>query len=565
MAYGKTTAAEIDKKLRDDFRKRLQDYGVSAEATDPMLAVLFRTFATQLDGLYSETERIRLALLDELVAGLGIEGRAARAAQTVVRFHSASGTQFVDAGTELIGEAQSGERLTFATDAAIAVSPASIALAAVYQNGSLQLLSAVEMSEDIQNARPSLDPVRVNLGTNPAIFLAIDGVPANHLGQHGFFVQVSPYARGVQQALRRETWCLAGYEGDFGATGILRPHRASAGVQMLRWLLADAAREESEGSDTGAPKLPDGFYAGRLFILPVVPPGRRFLCRAPRGMEPAMGTIFGRNAPAVLDRKRAWLRISMPRDVPDLATALTAVSLHAVSASNIECLNQTIAFEKHGTNIPVSVEAGTSKYLVAPLSILGEGGGSYLPELEPSFDPGAGRYSIRNGRIHLQPAQHQDGRVDAYANLRLWVTNGPVGNGVGPGKVQSFLRSGSSPALRLTNPTSAAGGTDAETFAQAQARFASVLLSRERIVTRADVTAAVRAFDRRVQQVDISSGLKRTEHGLARLQRVKVGLAQSDFTDPEAESRILREEIESYLQQRFFYDMAIEVETEWAV
>ena len=563
MAYGKTTSAEIDKKLRDDFRRRLQDYGVSAEAADPILAVLFRTFATQIEGLYSETERIRLALLDELVAGLGIEGRAARAAQTVVRFHSASGTQFVDAGTDLIGEAQSGERLAFATDAAIAVSPASIALAAVYQDGALQLLSAVEMSEDVQNARPSLDPVRVNLGTNPAIFFAIDGIPANHLSQHGFFIQVSPYARGVQQALRRETWCLAGFEGEFGATGILRPQRASAGVQMLRWLLADSDREETEGTDAGVPKLPDGFYAGRLFVLPVVPPGRRFLCRAPRGMEPAIGTIFGRNAPAVLDRKRAWLRVSMPRDVLDLATAITGISLHAVSASNIECLNQTITFEKQGTNIPVSHEAGTAKYLVAPLSILGEAGTNYLPELEPSFDPGAGRYSIRNGRIHLQAALHADGRVDAYANLRLWVTNGPVGNGVGPGKVQSFLRSGSSPALRVSNPTSAAGGTDAETFAQAQSRFASVLLSRERVVTRADVMAAVRAFDRRVQRADVSSGLKRTERGLARLQRVKILLAQSDFTDPDAESRILCEELEAHLQQRFFYDMAIEIEMEW--
>ena len=75
MAYERPTAVEIDKKLREDFRRRLKDFGISAEATDPVLAVLFRTLAGQLEALYSETGRIRLALLDELITGLGIEPR----------------------------------------------------------------------------------------------------------------------------------------------------------------------------------------------------------------------------------------------------------------------------------------------------------------------------------------------------------------------------------------------------------------------------------------------------------------------------------------------------------
>jgi len=75
MAYTPATAVEIDKKLRDDFRRRLKDFGISAETTDPVLAVLFRTFAGQLEALYSETERIRLALLDALdrLEGLSAE------------------------------------------------------------------------------------------------------------------------------------------------------------------------------------------------------------------------------------------------------------------------------------------------------------------------------------------------------------------------------------------------------------------------------------------------------------------------------------------------------------
>ena len=106
MPSEKPTAVEIDRKLRDDFRRRLRDFGVSAEATDPVLAVLFRTLGGQLEELYSASDRIRLALLDELVSGLGIDARRARAAQTVVRFLTSGNPQLVEAGAELIGSAE---------------------------------------------------------------------------------------------------------------------------------------------------------------------------------------------------------------------------------------------------------------------------------------------------------------------------------------------------------------------------------------------------------------------------------------------------------------------------
>src|SRR5579872_2177393 len=103
MPYQSVSAIEIDRKLRDDFRRRLRDFGVSAETTDPLLAVMFRTFAQQLEQLYGETGRIRLALLDELIAGLGIERRMARPAQTIVRFLANAGSHFIGGGTELFG------------------------------------------------------------------------------------------------------------------------------------------------------------------------------------------------------------------------------------------------------------------------------------------------------------------------------------------------------------------------------------------------------------------------------------------------------------------------------
>src|SRR6266850_5844753 len=112
MPYPGASAVEIDNKLRDDFRRRLKDYGHPSDITDPILAVLFRTFAQQLETLYGETDRIRLALLDELIGNLGIEPRMARPSQTVVRFFIENGSALLPAGTEVVAEAQSGERLT---------------------------------------------------------------------------------------------------------------------------------------------------------------------------------------------------------------------------------------------------------------------------------------------------------------------------------------------------------------------------------------------------------------------------------------------------------------------
>jgi hypothetical protein len=560
MAHAQATAAEIDKKLRDDFRRRLKDFGISAETTDPVLAVLFRTLAGQLEALYSEAGRMRLELLDELISGLGIEQRMARPAQTVVRFFAPGDPQFIDTGTELVGEAQSGERLTFTTDAGIAASPARICLGLTYQEGYLQIMPGIELPESLQAAHPSFDRVRASLGPNPAIFLAIQELPPNHLSQHGVFFELSPDAADIQRALLREIWCLAGPNGELGAHGIMRPRRGRVGVQHLEWLVAP---ECSSSADEQPLELPDGFYAGRVFTFPVVPGSRRFFCSIPAHMEAPLARMFARPAAPLFGNATAWVRISMPREISDLHTGVSSVWLNGISASNVECFNETIYFATHGDSIPISREAGTSKFLVAPLSIFGEGATPYVPEFEASADPNAGRFSIHNGRVQLTPARHPDGKPDVYANLRLWVTSGALGNNVGPGQVQAFLQQGGGPALRISNPTSAAGGTNGETFQDAQHRFAQALFSRDRIVTRGDLVQTIRNFDRRIREASVSFGVRRTPQGLQRVQQIKVVLDRQDFLDPDVEVRILHDELVSHLQERFLYDIDLAVEVAW--
>jgi hypothetical protein len=287
------------------------------------------------------------------------------------------------------------------------------------------------------------------------------------------------------------------------------------------------------------------------------------MCRLPRFMNAAFSRVFQKPPDQIFTRPRAWLRISMPPRVPPLHLAIASIWLHAVSASNVECFNQTVYFEKHGVAVPVSREGGASKFLVAPLSVFGESGTPYLPDLQPSSDPFAGRYSIQNGRIQLTPARNELGRPDGYVNLRLWVTSGKLCNKVGPGQVESFVAKSPAPFLSVINPTSAAGGTDGESFEVAQARFAHALLSRDRIITRADLIASVRAFDRRIRDAKVSFGLRRTNEGLQRVQRILVTASRDEFIDPEVETPVLIDELTRWLRDRFLYDIDLSVDLEW--
>src|SRR5580698_1695878 len=102
------SAAEVDLKLREDFRRYLREYGIESTLIDPVLAVLFRTLAAQIHTLTSDTDRLKIALLDELLEGLGFERRFAHPAQLVVRYTCHADPVHVGAGTVLSGEPESG-------------------------------------------------------------------------------------------------------------------------------------------------------------------------------------------------------------------------------------------------------------------------------------------------------------------------------------------------------------------------------------------------------------------------------------------------------------------------
>ncbi len=564
---------EIDKKLRDDFRRLLKEYGVTTQETDPILAVLFRSFATQVSEVYEQAaENIPLAILDELMSGLGGQERRARAAQTVVKFAVQSGREAFEERTELIGEAASKEKLTFALDTAIEVSMARLALVAIYQNGSLRLHHGTELPKELEDARPSFDAVPAELGSSPAIFLAIDVEDDAHLSRHGFYFELLPEARDLAAYLKREVWCVLDDEGGIRAEGLLRPRAGNGGARRLEWLVEDGTAAPTETATTvdakeNAALLPEGFYGSRVFIFPDVPKERRFSSQIPRKMEAPLRRIFqaGGQAgkPDLFERRRVWLRIGLPQEVSSIAEDMVRVVMHCTTASNIEVLNQTINFAENGNVIPVTNGGGRLRHMVKTLSVKGERGTEYLPETEPSANENIGRYRIRQDKIEITPAQTLRGEEDAFANVRLLLCNGTLGNNVLVGGVKTFLNRSTPRTLEIRNMTQAAGGNDGESLGETKSRFAEMLLARERPVTYPDLEAVTKAFEPKIQRVRAMPMLERGTAGLHRVQKVTITLDRDAFAEPDIEAGVLQRELEIDLQERSLLGLKVRVGIEW--
>jgi hypothetical protein len=553
-------AIEIDKKLRDDFRRMLREYGISTQEIDPILAVLFRSLAAQIEEVYQQAaDSFPRAVLDELTAGLGMPERRAQAAQTVLRFALKEGRERLEAGAELIGEAASKEKLTFALDTEIEISPAQIGLVVTYHNRALRLHHGTGPAKEFEEARPSFEAVPADLGPNPAIFMAIDVPDERHLSHHGFFFELTPEAKDLLVYLQREVWYLLDGQGQIRAEGMLRPRPGNAGVRHLEWVTAGPT--PSLMSQAGP--LPEGFYGGRVFIFPEVPAERRFLTTMPKGLDTPLRRIFQAPNAGLFARPRAWLRIALPLEASSVSEDLVRIVLHCTTASNVEVLDQTIQYEQVGTSIPISNSGGRPRHLVRPMSITGERGSAYAHESDPTANAQMGRYRVRQGRLELEPARTVRGIPDRYANVRLLLSNGTLANGVGVGAVTTVLRKATAPTLALSNVTVAAGGTDGESFEDARRRFAELLLSRERVVTHADLEAVVKAFEPKVREVHCQPALERTPAGLHRVQQVTAVLDRHTFTAPDEQASLLQRTLEAHLQARAALGLEVRVGIAW--
>jgi hypothetical protein len=551
---------EIDRKLRDDFRRRVKDFGVSSDTTDPLLAVLFRTFAQQIDTVYGDTDRLRQSLLHELMSGLDLQQYLARPAQAAVRFvnHQAE-PRMLRAGTELNAVASSGERLVFSLDASIEISQARLSFALSYQDQMLRLIPGVQTSEAVESLRPSLDAVPLAMGPHPAVLLAIENLPGSLLTRHGIFFDLGPGSYPVQHALCHEPWWIFGQDGDLSGEGLLRPRRGNAGVFQLKFQSGLAAEEKEEG----LPGIPDGFYSGRQFVFPDMENAAYFQCPCPRLLEPALARILNRDPHHFLATPRIWIKIDMPRGTPTLHHAVHGILLHTMTASNIFTRNRTVDFQRDGISIPLVRQRETPEHLVAPISVTSAENEEYQQGSRPLAKATSGRFELHNDRVTLHPGTHEDGSPHQAANVRLWLTNGELGNRVGPGDITGFANPAALSGIRLTPLTAAAGGSDGETAATAERRFADALLTRGRIVTRTDLITSAMAIDRRVLNAAATSGIERRDEGLRRVERLQLTLDASAFSQPDIELPALRSQIDSSLRSRLVQGTELEVEFLW--
>ena len=553
---------EIDRKLRDDFRRRVKDFGVSSETTDPLLAVLFRTVAQQIDQVYSDSAQLRQSLLHELMNGLEVQQYLATPAQAAVRLiNDLAEPRVLRGGTELNAVAASGERLVFGLDATCEVSQARVAFALSYQDQAVRLLSGVEMSDAMHAMRPSLEAVPVALGPQPSLYLAMENLSPQLLNRHGLFFEMGPGTYPVQHALCHEPWWIFNSDGELSGEGLLRPRRGNAGVYELQFQVADA--ERTSMLDAPLPAIPDGFYAGRQFLFPPMHEHLPFRCRVPKLLEPALSRLLGRDATTLLTEPRLWIKIPMPPGIPALHHAINGALLHAMTASNVFARNQTVHFARDGFSIPVTKTGGTPEFLVAPLTVMSTDNEVYEAGTRPGANAAAGRFELHNSRLTLFPGNHADGRTHEAANVRLWLTNGELGNRVGPGDLSTFANAASLTGIRLAPLTAASGGSNGEQMASEERRFADALLSRGRIVTKQDMETAALAVDRRIVQAETRTGMERREDGLRRVERLRLVLDPDGFTKPEIELPALKSQMEIALGSRLVHGSELVVEFVW--
>ena len=383
------------------------------------------------------------------------------------------------------------------------------------------------------------------------------------LNRHGIFFELSPGAYAIQHALNHEPWWIFGAEGDLSGQGLMRCSSSAGGVNQLTFQLQAGHASESGEEPHSLPAIAGGFYSGRQFLFPAMNAGDDLLCRIPRLLSPALSIIVDRGLPEWLDTPRLWLKISMPPSIPQLHHAINNILLHTMTVSNLFVRNQTVHFERDGLSVPVTKASGTPAHLVAPLSIHSESNEPYQAGTRLGATVNAGWFEQHNDRLTLHPGTSANGAQHAAANIRLWLTNGELGNRVGPGNLTGFTNAAALQGMRVVQVTAAAGGSNGEEVASEERRFADALLTRGRIVTEQDLQAAALAIDRRVLAAQVSSGVERGPQGLQHVLRLLLKLDAQAFSKPEIELPNLKAQIEADLRKRLVHGLVLEVDFEW--
>lgn len=543
----------IAAELRREFENEFQAREGRQPARDPVLQTLFLAFAAQVNKVYEQAERdFPLAVLDDLVRGLGLSPRQAQPAQSVVQFRGISERERIGPEVALIGYAPTGEQLAFAPDTSIELQPAELRFAGVWEAGRLQ----VARGALLPNGTP-LPQHRVPLDLRrsaPVLWLAIEGDDA-HLGGLAVHLDVGAPGSPLGEALERSPWQMLSPAGTVRESGVMWSEGMRGGVRMLRWFHDEAPRPGGTAgiaADADVERVLDlgaGPYGGQVFVMPPVPADRRWRSGPPLELATTLAQLLPAEQAGALERPLVWLQIPLPAGTANVSTDLGGVSLNAVTASNVEIMSERKVFDRTGTIVEVHPE-GEHRFLMGVLSVIGERGDRYaeMSELEPGAD--SGRFRVREGRIEFRPGKQATGRFDAYAVARLLLCDGAVANGIPIGGIRRVASALANVRLEVGNITATRGGADPQRYQDAKLRFAEQLRARDRVVTAADYEIACRSFDPRVTAAAVRGASEIVGGALRPVDLVTVTVERSRFADPDADFIRLAAQLTRHLSAR---------------
>lgn len=543
-------AADIAAELRSDFRYAFQKEFEQEPTSDPVLAVLFHALAVQIGRVYHEAEEVfPWQVLDDLMAGLGMPRPSASPAQTVVAFTNVDRRERIGSDLPLQGTSKSGERLTFAPDTSIELAPTVLRFSGVAEGGRLHIIPGASLPWGLPWP-PAAVPCTAASGP-PAMLFAFACDPG-HLSGLGLHLKTSAIGSQVTGAIARSPWIILDVEGVSHDAGTLRSSIGRGGSNHLDWFDAravsgdpDDVTEIQRMADVGS-----GPYGEQLWVFPPIPVERRWRGAPPARFRDALRSIAPEAAASWLEQELVWVYVPLPAGTTTIANGVQGVTINAVTASNIEVFTEQVNFARTGQVVSMRPEGDGRRHVMAILSIIGESGNRYVPESDLSAPESSGRLRMRDDRIEIRPAKRQGGRYDGNAVLRLLLCDGARGNGLEPGAVRRIQARLGNITAQVGNITTSRGGAAPPTYGAARLRFAELLRTRERVITAPDFDITARAFDPRIETVNVSSMSEVAGAALQAVDVVHVTVSRAQLPDPDADVIRLRHGLERHLERR---------------
>lgn len=552
------TPTAIAADLRRGFEAAFQQvYGTRPER-DPMMAVLLQALATQVSRVYEDASQLfPERVIDDLIASLGVSPSVAVPAQTVIVFREVESREAGQLDVPLVGYTRGGEQMQFLPDRSIDLIPAVLRFAGVAEAGRLHVIPGASLDDGGTPFPPGMATVRH--GKSAMLVLAIDAPEGVDLSRLGLHVETTPLGGPAELALSRSPWYLLDSDGVAREDATMLSSVGRGGSRTLYF--ADESPATAEAAAINV-HVGEGPYGPQSFVLPAQGEALGRRGAAPRDLRESIARLVPEEFAHVLQAPLFWIAVPLPMGLSGVSDAFQAVTLNAVTASNIEILSEHLHFERRGHVVEVRPEGQRGRHLLGVQSVLGEANVRYRHEGDVDAPPGSGRFRIDRGRVHVQPAQSATGRLDRSANLRLLITDGDRGNGIDAGRIAHIEGSYDNPLLQVANLTPTRGGANPPDYEQGRLRLAEALRSRERAVTHADFEVLVQAMEPRVKQTRVTYEAAVVDRRVQPVHRVVLVVSRRDFGDPDTEIRRLRDAVERHLQRRILLGHAVEVSTE---